>query len=55
MPPLVSRQMTSEGRLQKFQTDDASDWLKQISHAAWTIENTNFISEFPQASDLKRS
>ena len=30
MQPLVPREMTSEKRAQKFHTDDASDWLKQI-------------------------
>ena len=42
-PQLVSRKMTSEGRMQKFHTDDlgsTSDLWKQISLATRLIRST---------------
>ena len=54
-------QLTSKNRSQKFHTDDtslpkrgnASDWLRQISHAARPIRNTSQISKV--ARDRLRS
>ena len=49
MPPLVSRKMTSEHRNSTLMTrhypvlGSASDWLKQISHAARPITGTTRI------------